>query len=77
MWQAFSKRANNRLSSDINGFKPKRVKTRIGELNLSIPQTRSSDFYQLASLPRHAWHNSFSSSFNATMGIANHKFNAV
>jgi transposase-like protein len=28
-----------------NGFKPKRVKTRIGELNLSIPQTRSSDFY--------------------------------
>jgi hypothetical protein len=31
----------------------------------------------MASLPRHAWHNSFSSSFNATMGIANHKFNAT
>jgi hypothetical protein len=28
-----------------NGFKPKRIKTRIGELDLSIPQTRSSDFY--------------------------------
>ncbi len=28
-----------------NGFKPKRVKTRIGELDLSVPQTRSSDFY--------------------------------
>jgi len=28
-----------------NGFKPKTVKTRFGELNLSIPQTRQSDFY--------------------------------
>lgn len=28
-----------------NGYKPKRVKTRIGELNLSVPQTRNSDFY--------------------------------
>jgi transposase-like protein len=28
-----------------NGYKPKTVKTRIGSLNLSIPQTRKSDFY--------------------------------
>jgi transposase-like protein len=28
-----------------NGYKPKRVKTRIGNLDLSIPQTRDSDFY--------------------------------
>ncbi len=28
-----------------NGYKPKRVKTRIGQLDLSIPQTRDSDFY--------------------------------
>lgn len=28
-----------------NGFKPKRVKTRIGELDLAVPQTRASDFY--------------------------------
>lgn len=28
-----------------NGYKPKSVKTRFGELSLQIPQTRSSDFY--------------------------------
>lgn len=28
-----------------NGFKPKRVKTRIGELDLAVPQTRAADFY--------------------------------
>jgi len=28
-----------------NGFKPKRVKTRVGELELAVPQTRASDFY--------------------------------
>lgn len=28
-----------------NGFKPKRLRTRIGELDLSIPQLRSSGFY--------------------------------
>lgn len=28
-----------------NGFKPKRLRTRVGELDLSIPQVRNSDFY--------------------------------
>lgn len=28
-----------------NGFKPKRLRTRIGELDLSVPQVRNSDFY--------------------------------
>lgn len=28
-----------------NGFKPKRVRTRVGELELAVPQTRASDFY--------------------------------
>lgn len=28
-----------------NGFKPKKVKTRIGELSLQVPQTRDSQFY--------------------------------
>ena len=28
-----------------NGFKPRAIKTRIGELNLSVPQTRDSKFY--------------------------------
>ena len=28
-----------------NGFKPKTVKTRVGALNLSVPQTRDSQFY--------------------------------
>ncbi len=37
-------RSGNRIDY-ANGFKPKRVKTCIGELDLSVPQTRSSDFY--------------------------------
>ena len=37
-------RSNNRLDY-ANGYKPKRVKTRIGQLDLSVPQTRGSDFY--------------------------------
>lgn len=37
-------RSDHRLDY-ANGYKPKRVKTRIGELNLSVPQTRNSDFY--------------------------------
>jgi putative transposase len=28
-----------------NGFKPKRVNSRLGELNLQIPQTRDVEFY--------------------------------
>lgn len=28
-----------------NGFKAKRVRTRVGELSLAVPQTRESDFY--------------------------------
>jgi len=28
-----------------NGFKSKRVRTRVGELDLAVPQTRASDFY--------------------------------
>ena len=32
-------------SDHANGFKPKRILTRVGELNLSIPQTRNSEFY--------------------------------
>lgn len=28
-----------------NGFKPKKVKTRVGELSLQVPQTRDSQFY--------------------------------
>ncbi len=28
-----------------NGYKPKQVKTRIGNLSLQIPQTRDTDFY--------------------------------
>jgi putative transposase len=28
-----------------NGFKPKRLRTRVGELDLRIPQVRNSDFY--------------------------------
>lgn len=28
-----------------NGFKPKRVRTRVGELELQVPQVRSSQFY--------------------------------
>ncbi len=36
---------NNERLDYANGYKPKRVKTRIGNLDLSIPQTRDSDFY--------------------------------
>jgi putative transposase len=28
-----------------NGFKPKQIKSRVGQLNVSIPQVRESDFY--------------------------------
>jgi putative transposase len=28
-----------------NGYKPKRVRTRIGELTLAVPQVRDGDFY--------------------------------
>lgn len=31
-----------------NGFKPKRLRTRVGDLDLSIPQVRNSDFYPQA-----------------------------
>src|SRR5687768_5144349 len=31
-----------------NGFKPKRVKTRVGELALAIPQVREGGFYPSA-----------------------------
>lgn len=31
-----------------NGFKPKRLRTRVGLLDLSIPQVRNSDFYPQA-----------------------------
>jgi putative transposase len=31
-----------------NGFKPKRLRTRVGELDLRIPQVRNSDFYPQA-----------------------------
>ena len=31
-----------------NGFKPKRVKTRVGELELDVPQVRDAKFYPSA-----------------------------
>ena len=31
-----------------NGFKPKTVRTRVGELELSVPQTRDGQFYPSA-----------------------------
>ena len=37
-------RSSDRLDY-ANGYKPKRVKTRIGQLDLSVPQTRDSNFY--------------------------------
>jgi transposase-like protein len=40
-------RAESRLGQ-ANGFKPKAVKTRIGELSLQIPQVRDSSFYPQA-----------------------------
>ena len=36
---------NNERLDYANGYKPKRVKTRIGQLDLPVPQTRDSDFY--------------------------------
>ncbi|MDZ7789396.1 MAG: IS256 family transposase [Xanthomonadales bacterium] len=36
---------SDRRQGYANGFKPKRVRTRIGELELDVPQTRASDFY--------------------------------
>lgn len=35
----------DRRQGYANGYKPKSVKTRVGEIQLSIPQTRNSDFY--------------------------------
>ena len=31
-----------------NGFKPKRLKTRVGELHLAVPQVRGAEFYPQA-----------------------------
>lgn len=36
---------SDRRQGYANGFKPKRVRTRVGELELDVPQTRASDFY--------------------------------
>lgn len=36
---------SNERQDYANGFKPKQVKTKVGELSLSIPQVRSSEFY--------------------------------
>ena len=36
---------NNERLDYANGYKPKRVKTHIGQLDLSVPQARDSDFY--------------------------------
>lgn len=35
-------------NGQANGFKPKRVKTRVGELQLSVPQVRGASFYPAA-----------------------------
>jgi putative transposase len=35
-------------NGQANGFKPKRVKTRVGELQLSVPQVRGASFYPSA-----------------------------
>lgn len=40
-------RTENRIDQ-ANGFKPKMLKTRIGELALSVPQTRNGGFYPSA-----------------------------
>ncbi len=40
----YYQRSSDRLD-DANGYKPKRVKTRIGDLDLSVPQTRHDAFY--------------------------------
>lgn len=36
---------SNERTGYANGYKPKTVKSRIGELELSVPQVRDSDFY--------------------------------
>lgn len=35
----------NERQDHANGFKPKQLNTRMGQLNLRIPQTRNTDFY--------------------------------
>lgn len=35
-------------NGQANGFKPKRLKTRVGELDLSVPQVRGAKFYPTA-----------------------------
>jgi len=35
-------------NGQANGFKPKHVKTRVGELELSVPQVRNAEFYPSA-----------------------------
>ncbi|TWT35206.1 Transposase, Mutator family [Posidoniimonas corsicana] len=40
-------RGENR-NGRANGFKPKRVRTRVGELNLAVPQVRDARFYPSA-----------------------------
>jgi len=42
----FERREDRR--GQANGFKPKRVKTRIGELQLAVPQVRGMQFYPSA-----------------------------
>jgi transposase-like protein len=39
---------NETRRGQANGFKPKHVKTRIGELNLAVPQVRGMSFYPRA-----------------------------
>ena len=36
---------NDNRAGHANGFKDKKLKTRVGELNLKIPQVRDSSFY--------------------------------
>ncbi len=35
-------------TDQANGFKPKTVKTRVGEVTFSVPQVRNGDFYPQA-----------------------------
>ena len=42
--QAASYARSDQRQGHANGFKAKRVRTRIGELDLAVPQTRESDF---------------------------------
>lgn len=43
--QAAPYERSDQRQGHANGFKAKRVRTRIGELDLAVPQTRESDFY--------------------------------